>query len=289
MACERFASNRVEFVQTHPRLGVKSQARVHIKKPNAGMFLHSAATPGPISPNPKVYVVFWGNQWSSDPAGAAPALQAFFRGLYGSADTWGTVMSQYCEGLPAGTSDCETAGIHIVHPTKTPLAGVWFDNATAAPSKSSQAQIGAEAAAAAAHFGNTTKASNANAQYVIASATGTHPDGFPKGGFCGWHSSVSSTSGTLAYTNLPYVPDLGVGVCTTLANASPLDGYFSTESHEYNESVTDLWPSMGWLTKNGYESADLCISSDARLTLKTGTFDVQGVWSNSANSCVTRG
>src|SRR5271165_2663577 len=38
--------------------------------------LHSSATPGPISPTPTVYLVFWGSQWSRDPAGAAPGLTA---------------------------------------------------------------------------------------------------------------------------------------------------------------------------------------------------------------------
>lgn len=93
----------------------------------------SSASQGVVSPTPKVYLVFWGSQWSADPAGVAPDMQKMFKGLYGSQDTWGTILSQYCEGVAKGTSDCGTKGTHIVHPTSTPLVGTWFDNASAAP------------------------------------------------------------------------------------------------------------------------------------------------------------
>jgi serine protease len=265
---------------SHAKSGAKSRGPVT---------LHSSATTGVVSPNPKVYLVFWGSQWSSDPAGAAPALQNFFAGLYGSSDTWGTILDQYCEGVAVGTANCGTTGTHVQHPSSSILGGAWFDNAAAAPSSATTSQIAAEAARAAAHFGNTTQTPNLNAQYVIASASGTHPDNFPGGGFCAWHSSTSSADGTLAYTNLPYVPDLGVGGCTTLSPATALDGYFSTETHEYAETVTDFFPSGGWLARGGSEIGDLCVNLDRRITLSTGTFDVQGLWSNAANACVASG
>ncbi len=250
--------------------------------------LHSTAKNGPISPHPTVYLVFWGSQWSKDPAGAATALQALFTDLHGTPDTWGTILDQYCEGLPKGTTQCGTRGIHVVHPTSSILAGVWFDKASAEPSKATAAQIAAEAVKAATHFGNTTQASNDDTQYVIASPTGTHPDGFPNSGFCGWHDSTSSVDGRIAYTNLPYVPDLGTGACTTLSPARLIDGYESTETHEYAESVTDLWPSRGWLS-GGNEIGDLCVNLDAYLTIGSDKFDVQGLWSNTAGKCVTKG
>ena len=166
---------------------------------------------------------------------------------------------------------------------------MWFDNATPAPTKANSSAIGNEAQAAAAHFGNTSQAPNLNAQYVIASPSGTHPDGFPNTGFCGWHSSSATPYGRIAFTNLPYVPDLGAGGCTTLSPAQPLDGYFSTETHEYAETVTDFWPSNGWLSSGGAEIGDLCESLDSYLTLGKQKFDVQGIWSNNANGCVTNG
>ncbi|HKT01130.1 MAG TPA: hypothetical protein VJT31_16520 [Rugosimonospora sp.] len=246
----------------------------------------SSASTGVVTPTPRVYLVFWGSQWSRDPAGAASDLQNLFRGLDGSADNWGTIMNQYCEGVPAGTTTCGKAGIHIQHPASSPLAGTWFDNGAKAPTNASGAQIQAEAVRAAQHFGNTSQSPNLNAQYVIASASGTHPDGFPGSGFCAWHSSGSSQFGTIGFTNLPYVPDSGAGACTTLGGGRLLDGYESTETHEYAESVTDIFPAAGWNGGNG-EIGDACIDSDRRITLSTGSFDVQGLWSNDLNRCTT--
>jgi hypothetical protein len=151
-------------------------------------------------------------------------------------------------------------------------------------------QLAAEAAAAATHFGNTSPASNSQPQYVIATPSGVHPNGFPRS-YCAWHSSASTTAGTIDYTNLPYVPDLGAAGCTTLTNPGPLDGYFSTETHEYAETVTDLWPSQGWLTGNVAEIGDLCVSLDSQLRLPVPAgsqtyvnFDVQGLESLSCSN-----
>ena len=272
----------------HTHYGVKAQHRGAAKQAHGTLSVRSSGSTGVVSPNPRVYLVLWGSQWSSDPAGAATALQHFFSGLYGSADNWGTILNQYCEGVARGTTTCGTSGIHIQHPTSSILAGTWFDNAAAAPSSATSSQLAAEAVSAAQHFGNTTQTPNLNAQYVIASATGTHPDNFPNSGFCAWHDYTSSTYGKIAFTNLPYVPDLGAGACTTLSNASPLDGYFSTETHEYAETVTDIYPVAGWYGRGG-EIGDECVQLDRRITLSTGTFDVQGLWSNAANACVTTG
>src|SRR5262249_58040064 len=71
---------------------------------------------------------------------------------------------------------------------------------------------------AAAHFGNTTAASNRDAQYIIVSPRGTHPDGYntPSGQFCAWHDwngdttlsggAVTSPYGDIAFTNSPTSP-----------------------------------------------------------------------------------
>ena len=58
------------------RLGIK---RIHAQPLNplivTPVSLHSSALTGVVLPSPKVYLVFWGSQWSSDPAHAAAALQ----------------------------------------------------------------------------------------------------------------------------------------------------------------------------------------------------------------------
>jgi hypothetical protein len=254
--------------------------------------LHSNDHVGVVLTDPKVYLVFWGSQWSSDPAHAAAALQGMFSHLFGASDTWGTILTQYCEGLPVGTTDCGTKGTHIQHPTSSVLGGVWFDKTSAEPTDATYAELGAEAVRAAGHFGNTTQAPNLDAQYVIASPTGTDPDGWlnPTTGYCGYHATDASTYGKLSWTNLPYVPDIGAdGGCTSLAKPRLLDGYESTETHEYAESVTEPFYSTGWYSGNYNEIGDLCEYRDSYLTLGGVKYDVQGLWSNSAMKCVTSG
>jgi hypothetical protein len=271
----------------HPA-AVSGQAAQRATGPDT-LSLTTAKTNGAVSPTPKVYLVFWGKQWSSDPAGVANDMQGLFKGLFGSQDTWGTILTQYCEGLKAGTTNCGSAGTHVTHPSSSPLAGVWFDNAANEPANATAAQIGSEAAKAAGHFGNKTQAPNYNAQYVIVSATGTHPDGFPNSGFCAWHDSTSSKFGRIAFTNLPYVPDMGAGACTTFTDGRLLSGIESTETHEYAETVTDFFPTNGWNNNANGEIGDECVNLDAYVKLTTGTYDLQGLWSNSANNCVTHG
>lgn len=267
------------------RAGAKAIGRSANPKTPALVSLHSSQPTGAVTPMPAVYLVFWGKQWSNDPAGAASALQSLFNNLYGPQDTWGMILDQYCEGMPTGTVTCAPNAVFVQHPASSLLKGVWFDTASPAPSKATASQIAGEAVIAAAHFGNTTQTPNLNDQYVIASPSGTHPDGFPHG-FCAWHSSTTSSYGNIAYTNLPYVPDLPAADCTTIASPGPLDGYESTETHEYAETVSDPFPSNGWL-KGSAEIADLCENLDAHLTIHGATFDVQGLWSNAAGGCVT--
>lgn len=268
--------------------GTKSIGRSHQQNTSGDLYLHSSQATGAVMPTPAVYLVFWGSQWSNDPASAESSLQNLFSNLYGASDTWGTILDQYCEGLPSGTVTCGNNGTPVQHPTSPVLKGVWFDTALPAPSKASTSQIAAEAISAAAHFHNTTQTPNLTAQYVIASASGTHPGGFPRGGFCAWHSAAPSSYGNIAFTNLPYIPDIAATACTTIASPRLIDGYESSETHEYAETVTDPFPSNGWL-RGGSEIGDLCVNQDAYLTINNITFDVQGLWSNAAGGCVTSG
>ena len=268
--------------------------------------LHSRKPTGPVALAPKVYLVFWGRQWSGETLGAANKLQALFRGLGGADDTWSTVMSQYCSKLPKKaaipTPSCPAKSKHIVHSAASPLAGVWFDNATDEPDTVDGFAISGEATLAAKHFGNTKPALNKNAVYVIANAPKTLPDGFPQ--FCGYHSWVDVKKvGQVAYVNLPYVPDLPRDACTTVPNPGPLDGYTVTASHEYAETVTDFVfdsPTVGmggWWAGTGdsiEEIGDLCsdaVNDDLSgpITLDTGTFMVEGLFSNATGTCVLSG
>ena len=265
---------------------------------------------------PKVYIVFWGSQWgtqgtdshnnvtlSGDPKSMAPYLQAFLKGIGTGGETWSGVMTQYCQGVSSGATSCPSSNAqHVGYPTGGALAGVWVDESAAAPAQASGDQLGTEAVAAAAHFGNGTAASNRNAQYVIVSPTGTTPDGFntPSGNFCAWHDytgdsglgTISSPAGPLAFTNLPYITDAGASCGENAVNAGSagtLDGVSIVEGHEYAETITDQFPAGGWTDSSGNENGDKCawISTGQgamqNITLTTGKFAVQSTWANDFN------
>jgi len=261
----------------------------------------------------KVYLVFWGSQWgqqstasngdvalSGDPSGTAPYLQQLFKGLGTGGEAWSGVMTQYCGDVAYNTEFCPANSLHVSYPSGGALAGVWVDERTAAPVQATGNQLGAEAIAATAHFGNTTAASNRNAQYVILSPTGTNPDGFntPNGQFCAWHDDSSdpdlpggpvNSPLDVAFTNMPYVTDAGLGCGMNFVNpgsAGLVDGVSIVEGHEYAETVTDQYPPAGWTDVQGAEVGDLCAwnppgpGGTNDLTLPSGAFAMQSIYGN---------
>ena len=140
------------------------------------------------------------------------------------------------------------------------LSGIWYDNASAAPSKPTQANLASEAINAAAHFGNTTASSNTTVQYVINTATGNNASGFGTQ-YCAWHSSTSSNYGNIAYTNMPYITDAGTSCGANFVNsgsAGLTDGITIVGGHEFAETESDIYPSSGWLDSRGSENGDKC-------------------------------
>jgi serine protease len=234
----------------------------------------------------KVYLVYWGSQWNNnDPSGEAAIQQSFFNHVSGS--SWSNSCSQYCEGVPTGTVQCGSSGTHATNSFS--LGGVWFDNASPAPSRPRQADLAGEAARAAAHFGNTTAASNTTVQYVINTATGNNITGFGTQ-FCAWHSSTSSSAGTLAYTNMPYITDAGASCGANFNGLGPKAGITIVGGHEFAETDTDIFPNGGWLDGGGAENGDKCawIASGqgavANVTMSGAAFPVQSLWSNAFNN-----
>ena len=270
---------------------------------------------GVTSGHEKVYLVFWGSQWGAqatngngditlagDPSGAAPYLQELFKGLGTGSERWSGVMTQYCDGVAYAAPSCPANSFHVAYPSGGALAGVWVDESSAAPDHATGNQLGAEAINAAHHFGNNTKASNRDAQYAIISPTGTHPDGFntPNGGFCAWHDDTAdpnlpagpvSSPLDVAFTNLPYVTDLGPACGENFVNGGTqgvLDGFSIVTGHEYAETITDQLPAFGWTNTFTFaENGDLCAwnppgtaGGTNDLALPTGTFAMQSTWAN---------
>ena len=235
----------------------------------------------------KVYLIYWGSQWNSnDPSGEASIQQNFFNHVGGS--SWNNSVTQYCEGVASGTITCGSSGTHATNPSGV-LAGVWYDNASAAPSSPTQSQLAAEAVRAAGHFGNTTAASNTTVQYVVNTATGNNMNGFGTQ-WCAWHSSTSSSYGNVAYTNMPYITDAGASCGANFNGLGPNAGITIVGGHEFAETETDIFPNGGWLDGSGAENGDKCawISSgqgaSANVTMNGASFPVQSLWSNAFNS-----
>ncbi|MHB8586095.1 MAG: hypothetical protein ACYDDF_09730 [Thermoplasmatota archaeon] len=71
---------------------------------------------------------------------------------------------------------------------------------------------------------------------------------------------------------------------------SKLDSFSIVGGHEYAEAITDPYPATGWIAPGG-ESGDLCEfnwSADGgyqEISLPTGSYGVQGLWSNAASGC----
>ena len=255
-----------------------------------------------IQATPRVYLVFYGRQWgrahtsngdlvfTNDPAGLAPRLQQFLRGLFGT-EHWSTSTTQYCDHVATGRVQCRTAGRHVTHASTTPLAGVWHDTTYNVPSGPTSRSFRAAAVRAAKHFGNTTAAANISTQYIVVTPAGIVPPGFGTQ-FCAYHDWYATSVGDVAYVALPYIADAGIGCGANLVHAGragALDGVTIVAGHEYAEALTDPFPPFGWTDADGEENADKCAwiasgpGAAADVALPTGTFPVQSLWSNNAN------
>lgn len=262
------------LVSNVPRGGRTSQSVI-----SGAMTYHG----GPVQTAPKIYVVHWGSatQWGSgDVDGVATYYQNFISGVGGS--QWMSSQTQYTQSN--GQAVGNAAGSY---------AGTWNDTTDPIPSlaRSStyQSRIAAEAQHAAAHFGDYS----ANASYVIMIPHGVQVYNFAGNSrslyaYCAWHSSTSSTGGTIGYTNLPYIPDAG-GSCGVGSVNRPGtdDGVSIVGGHEQAETETDPRPNTGWLDSGNNETGDKCAWTNLQNTsFSTGTFPTQPLWSNAANGCV---
>jgi hypothetical protein len=183
--------------------------------PNRTVFLHSADPTGAVGPDPHVILIFWGSGWNTaagDPRHAKSALINLFDSLVGTQDTWSTILSQYCAGLPVGTTRCGTAGTHIAHlDDDSPLGneGDVFEDTDSEPGPApSFYDLGNEAVRAAQREGSDAdQASNDSAVCLILTPHGVNPDGLLPG-FCGEHDNVPTPANVLlAWAVVPYVPD----------------------------------------------------------------------------------
>ena len=248
---------------------------------------------GPIEKTPVVFVVFWGPDWASGFATggytsgqAQTYVQGFFGGVGGS--SWANSTTQYCQNVSSGTTTCATGADDVTNPNGQ-LGGTWVDT-SALPANLGTSSIAGEALRAVAHFGY-----NANADYIVFTPSGQSTSGFGTQ-FCAWHSSTTSSSGPVSFSNIPYQPDAGTSCGMNFVNSTDddfghgyFDGFSIVAGHEYAETVTDPVPSTGWVDRNGAENGDKCawISSGQgaaqNVSLGGSSYAVQSLWSNAFN------
>jgi hypothetical protein len=226
---------------------------------------------GPVQTNPKMYIVFWGSSWngSGDPSGVKNRLTSFLSIVGGS--RWNNSTTQYTQ------SD----GQHVGNQTGS-LAGYYVDTTSSPPSRPTQSQMAAEAAKAAAKYGDYT----ANAAYIVALPHGIRPSGFGTQ-YCAYHSTTTAAGHTIAWTNDPYFPDAGASCgAGSVNNPGTLDGVSIVGGHEQAETETDPFPNTGWLDSSNAENGDKCAWTNLINNPNAGGYPTQPLWSNANNGCV---
>lgn len=234
---------------------------------------------GAVQTNPSVVLILWDFKKVGDPDKVGSLLTTYQSNMGGSGHN--NIYTQYYQGSGASQT-------FIGNPSNVLLKVVnWKKKAPIAPSESEMAAV-AVAVANKYKFGTGIDTS-----YVVAAPYHHDPAGFLSQGWCAYHSTAHSASGTISWTNLPYMPDggssCGGGIISPPAGESPIDeGVTIVEGHEQGESVTDPIPGLGWYNGSYGEIGDICawqnIQND---TFGSYQFTMQPMWSNAnGGQCV---
>jgi hypothetical protein len=277
-----------------------ASAAASCNEPSCNLSRHGGA----VQHSPHVYLLLWGPDWTTSGTGANKVdgfLAALFSGLGQTTnDSWSTITSQY-----ADATGHPTFGSPVLNPS-TDI----YSDPSLPPATVTENDIAAEALTLVSPASITH---TADAQVVVAFESGTcFDDGFAgncgapqSNGYCGWHSAVQSGSSYLPFVNMPWQLDAGTGCGANFVNAGNaglLDGWSLIGGHEYAEAITDPNPPTGYIdlndvngsTASGGEIADKCVWGGepwglnfpfGDITLSSGTFAMQSLWSNSGAGC----
>lgn len=247
----------------------------HSSKPrtSANLYYHGGA----IQQAVQVVIVYWGTDWktNSTDVNAKSYIEGFFNGVGHS--SWANSTTQYCSGVANGTTQCGNSGTHPSNPASNAII---VNDTSAVPASPTQSQIAAVAVNASSGIGNLP-----NTNYMVFTPSGHSQNGFGTQ-WCAYHSS----SGSVSYSYMPFQPDAGPSCGQNFVNPNGLyDGFSIVGGHEYGETITDPYPSSGWLDGRGQENGDKCawISSGqgaaSNQPFSTGSYPVQSLWSNAFN------
>lgn len=236
---------------------------------------------GPIQPDPRIHVLFWGSWWNS----SCPTTQGngvtdqnylynYYHGMGSSSDNVSPVASQYGDSGNNFPTFPTQAGQLFID---------WAADCTDPPASATDAQLAAEAASYADSLAAGGQTIGINDQIVVVSPSGTNPGG-GFGSYCAWHNwTTRADNSMISFTNLPFIPDQG-GNCFANTVQNSLDGWSKAAGHEYMESVTDPFLNA-WQDSSGNEIGDKCNQTVFAETFPTGTFAQQPEWDNSSSTC----
>lgn len=273
------------------------------QEPNCNMPYHG----GPVQHAPRVYLLFWGPRWTTDATHEAAKnyLINFYKGLGTSSDGWSLIQRQYNDktGRPKFGRSL-FGGSRVI--------------ATKPPKTVSLSTLGNEAWNARTMF-KISLASAHNAQIVIATQSGTcfqatgglnfagncgKAPTQSTNGYCAFHNAdILNASVYLPWVNLPFQLDAKAGCgenFVPIKKNGQLEGFSISGGHETAETITDP-KETAWVDRNdktsGGEVADKCAWAGIAwnqnppdpagpVTLSTGTFVMQSLWSNVQHRCV---
>jgi hypothetical protein len=272
------SQNATQSISHSSQVGV-DLSRVHIMRTRFSIAPQSNPNNlqyfgGPVEKKPKAFLIFWGfNVSGSDPSNEKAYVTNLFTGIGGS--TWMATDKQYYQ-IVGGVHQ------HIKNITNQ-LGGTWVDSSTV-PSSPSDAQIRAEAANGEAHFGY-----NKDGNYIVFTPHNHNSPGFGSS-YCAYHSPTTSNGGEISYTDEPYMTDAGPNCGENSVNPGSgglLDGVSIVVGHEEAESQTDPQVNLNtaWAGNLG-EIGDACAWQNLQnITLSTGKFAMQPLWSNKIGGC----
>ena len=236
---------------------------------------------GPVIPNAKVYVVWWGN-----PANLNPAITAAHGGI---ADFYaGVLNSSFIDWLNEyDTNRAAQAGSHVGQPGTSQFIGRGnyagtFTLSNIPSGNVTDAQI--QATLDQAFSAGTLPQPDENAIFAVyfPSSVSITLDGSQScAAFGAYHEAIVETARHNAYYLV--MPDCG----------DSFSGVTDVSSHELVEAITDGQPTPGsnpdypqaWNDSSGSETGDLCQSSSGTVATAFGTFTVQGIWDERSQGC----
>jgi len=237
---------------------------------------------GPVIPNAKVYVLWWGNAANINPVltAAKGGISDFFAGI---------TNSKYMDWLNEyNTTINAQAGSHVGSPGTNQRIGrgsfagaLTLSPVPAGNVTDTQIQATLDSAFTA---GTLPQPDDATIyaiffpRSVTITLTGV---GSSCSTFGAYHFSTTETTRHNAYYLV--MPDCG----------SSFSGFTRVTSHELIEATTDAIPTPGsnpdfpqaWNDSSGSEVGDLCEGTSGTIATPLGSFSVQGIWNELAQNC----